>query len=199
MRRWPLALGLLALLAAAGCGTDGANKFKGSAPTADEVFGSCAFCHSGLANRMVAAGGHHDLTVVCTTCHDQDLKPNDPGPGHRNVPACADCHQEQMTHHDPAQRAEDQCLVCHTPHGSPNLFLVKESIDTALGTTSEIDFTNLRGQADGSFASKSDPGTGVCEVCHSTTEFYRSNGTGEDHFTLACFACHRHAAAFAPR
>jgi hypothetical protein len=77
--------------------------------------------------------------------------------------------------------------------------LVRERIVTPDDTASPIDFTNLDGLADGSFASVSEPGSGLCEVCHSTTRYYRNDGTGEDHFPFTCFTCHSHGDGFAPR
>lgn len=227
------------LLLVAACGNEGATKFGGALPSPETTFGGCAFCHHDIAARMVATGGHHDLGIKCEFCH-ADLKPDEFGPGHRSVPACADCHSEQMTHHDPSAQTAVQCIVCHTPHGSPNRVLVHEevpitmplpggsagiecasdgdcpaglaciaperaSIPTSTGRVcaAPITFTNLTGRADGSFASSSDPGTGICEVCHTTTAHYRSkylptNGPGSSHFTLACFTCHPHTAAFRP-
>jgi len=191
-----VALALALLLAA--CGHDGAPQFGGAPPPVDAVYGQCAFCHADTAEPMLAHGGHGSLRVSCQQCHNQDLTPGRVGPDHRSVPECADCHAEQQTHMDPAAGTPQQCLVCHTPHGSPNLFLVNEAITPPDGLPASIDFTNLRGKADGSFASVSDPGSGLCEVCHATTRVYNSEGDGAPHFTNACTVCHTHAAAFAP-
>ena len=91
-----------------------------------------------------------------------------------------------------------ECTNCHTPHGSTNLFLVNEQIRTPSGGTRNVVFNNLLGLADGSFASVSQPGSGLCETCHTRTEFFRADGSGEPHFPYACFTCHPHAGGFAP-
>ena len=196
MRRWLLGIAVCALV---GC-DKGAEQYGGTTPADNPVavYGECAFCHDGLATRMVDTGGHSSLSIKCVSCHD-DIRPDDPGPGHATVPECLDCHSQQETHHDPAAGTPRECLVCHTPHGSPNLLLVNLAIRTPDGGEAPIDFTNLDGLADGSFASASDPGTGLCEVCHTTTLYYRSDGMGAPHFTFPCYTCHTHAAGFAPQ
>lgn len=191
-------LAIAAALLVAACGHDGAPQYGGSPPPIDQVYGQCTFCHDEVAVPMYTFGGHGGFRVVCQSCHDEDLTPGRVGPDHRNVPQCADCHTKQQTHMDPAAGTPQQCLVCHTPHGSPNIYLVNTDITTPSGYVAPIDFTNLNGKADGSFASASDPGTGVCEVCHATTTHYNSEGTGTPHFTNNCVVCHKHGAAFAP-
>ena len=144
-------LAMVALLAA--CGDPGAPQYGGGPPPIDQAYGQCAFCHDSVAVPMYLTGGHGSVTVSCEQCHSQDLTPGRVGPDHRSVPVCADCHTKQMTHMDPAAGTPQQCLVCHTPHGSPNLYLVNDEITVPDGNVVPIDFTNLQGKADGSFAS----------------------------------------------
>lgn len=193
---------LLALLLAA-CSDKGSEKFSGNASDAVATYGSCAFCHDGLAARMTERGGHKTTALKCQTCHLEQM-PGDVGPQHRSIPACANCHPTQQTH--PGALASGSCMEeldcsgCHTPHGSTNLALVRTRIETPDCEIKPITFTNRAGRADGSFASLTTPGTGVCEVCHSSTAFYRSDGGGAPHFTTTCSSevCHSHARSFVP-
>ena len=225
-----LPFALAAALAACG---NGSPKYSGDAPTPDQAYGQCAFCHLDVAGPMTAAHGHGGLDVKCESCH-ADQEPGYAECGHRAIPSCLSCHA-QVTHHDPAVATLRQCTICHDPHGSPNLLLVRAElplsnpdnqveacsegdaeactrgsicagssvscgVPTATGgCAAPIRFDNLKGRADGSFASATRPGTGLCEVCHTTTAYYRADGKGAPHYTEACYSCHTHERGFVAR
>ncbi len=158
---------------------------------------NCPVCHAAEAARFARPSLHHMTFGACTPCHAERAAM--PGPGHRAKPACTDCHQDLATHAPPGHPALP-CTQCHDPHGTDNARLVQDVVTTPAGAARAVRFDgNLLGKADGSFASASAPGSGICEVCHSTTRFYRGDGTGEPHFALSCLPCHLHAAGFAPR
>ena len=73
-----------------------------------------------------------------------------------------------------------------------------ERLMTTQGTEVPIRLDNFSGKADRSFASATNPASGLCEVCHTTTLHYRADGTGAPHYTFSCAPCHTHAQGFAP-
>jgi predicted CXXCH cytochrome family protein len=157
---------------------------------------SCPICHPGETARLAKPNLHHDkFAGTCSSCHAEAR--SEPGPGHRATAACADCHAAARvaTHVPPGVAIA--CTQCHEPHGTDNIRLLRDAI-TVAGSEQPLRFDNLGGRADGSFASASAPGTGLCELCHTRTQFYRADGSGTAHYTTRCNLCHPHDAGFAP-
>lgn len=154
---------------------------------------NCTLCHTEQGDRF-AKPSQHSALLVCSDCHADTGSP--PGEGHRTIRACADCHDTAT--HAPGGSAL-ACTRCHEPHGTDNAYLVVDALETTQGPFVPIRFDDLSGVADGSFASASQPGTGICEACHTTTAYYRADGSGADHFALSCLPCHRHSGGFAPQ
>jgi hypothetical protein len=115
---------------------------------------------------------------------------------------------------------EFACTTCHTPHGTTNVYLIRETINTPDGSNWEtsgtpsvtVDFRKK------SAADAPDPGsyvgvmgsgaagsTNVCMVCHSLTSHFKWNGGGSDqlHGNVGgeagadCTVCHNHKNGFA--
>lgn len=161
-------------------------------------FGSCALCHRNRTEQFLSFA-HGELFIECSRCHAaHDTIAY--GPGHATTVACVECHgTERRTHRDPASDSDSECAVCHDPHGSDNLFLIVRTLRAPAETLAPICFNSLAGLGAGSFASPNPPGTGLCEVCHTQTRFYRADGSGAPHFTFPCFTCHPHALGFSVR
>jgi predicted CXXCH cytochrome family protein len=158
---------------------------------------NCAVCHPAEAALLAKPNLHHDkFAARCSSCH-AEASP-DPGPGHRATSACGECHSAALVadHVPPGIRIP--CAQCHEPHGTDNIRLMRDVIHTVQGGDLPLRFDGLTGRADGSFASASAPGTGLCEVCHTQTQFYRADGSGTAHYTTTCIQCHPHAAGFLP-
>jgi predicted CXXCH cytochrome family protein len=161
--------------------------------------GTCGYCHNDVALNALQFGTHGDLSLQCASCHVAQEPAGTFGAMHQRVPACAECHgTERQTHHDPEAGTNRECAVCHTPHGSANLFLIRELMRTPDGRSRPVQFDNVRGVADGGFVSVSEPGSGLCETCHTQTAFYRGDGSGKMHFPYTCFTCHSHTLGFSP-
>jgi predicted CXXCH cytochrome family protein len=156
---------------------------------------TCTICHTTEGARFAKPSGH-SARFACGGCH-AEVSPM-AGAGHRAAAACESCHAA-IAPHAPPGAGTFACTQCHDPHGSDNIELVLEAIDTPQAGPQPMRFDNRTGWADGSFASASAPGTGVCEICHTQTRFYRADGGGEPHFTLPCFPCHRHDGGFIPQ
>ena len=166
-----------------------ANHFE---PTVTES--NCSLCHADEAARFAKPSGH-SARFECNGCHTE-VSPV-PGPDHRAIEACQSCHPDRATH-APNGPPGLPCTQCHNPHGTDNINLVLDVLTTTGGAQVPIRFDNLDGRVDGSFASASAPGTGICEVCHTTTNHYRADGSGSPHFTFSCLPCHLHADGFEP-
>jgi predicted CXXCH cytochrome family protein len=132
---------------------------------------------------------------------------------------CNECHTVKM--HNSANTSTTHgswgdtftCLTCHTPHGTGNLRLVRESITVAPADIADFEGsfsvsldTLASGVADNGLADLTDQGFGVCERCHTKTSVFDnagiSNDGGSDGIHTApvglCTDCHPHSGGFKP-
>ncbi len=125
---------------------------------------------------------------------------------------CTDCHN-LATHSSQATSFKygswaNECLACHTPHSTANIYLVRPSIDTPRSGSKSVDFRDATtGVGAYSYATPQASGNGVnvCEVCHTRTQNSdatpraRNNAATDwtKHYSGDCRACHTHAAGFA--
>ena len=175
----------------------------------------CTGCHTTEAAAWENFSSHKGIYKTCTFCHEEA----DPVPGeeHRASPWCDQCHSE-VTHLPERYTSGEgneallfiSCMTCHNPMGSRNLYLVRERILVEQGQHALVDFRSWEGRADYSYAelgtedggqNDREPGSGLCEVCHTKTAFYNRAGTGEDPYTVGCDTvrcadCHNHAIDF---
>jgi hypothetical protein len=108
---------------------------------------------------------------------------------------CADCHVEQ-THQS------ENCLTCHAPHGSGNLMGIREIVRTTDRSGRTVSFTAYTGT--NSFADGDAVYDGICEVCHTVTNYHTRDGGGFanhsggfDRSDTDCTSCHTHQSGFA--
>lgn len=102
--------------------------------------------------------------------------------------------------------AAGDCNICHDfvngiyggggVYGDPapplpppgyNLRWIKSPIVYPSVISPNVEFFSFSGLADGVA-----PINGPCEVCHTTTKYYRNNGPGESHYSGNCVTCHPH-------
>ena len=107
---------------------------------------------------------------------------------------CADCHTE-------ATHKGINCMNCHQAHNTGNIEGIREKVRTTNFSTVNVKFTSLTGA--NSFADGDATHDGICEVCHTTTKYYRSDGSGFANHSGGynydgkdCTACHSHRTGF---
>jgi hypothetical protein len=197
-KRWFLLCGLFLVLAS--CGGDDDESAQAGA-------GECSGCHTAQAAAWQNFSSHKGIYKTCAFCHEKATQ--EPGEGHRSSPWCDQCHSE---HRHPPERILDDdgllfftCMTCHNPMGSKNIYLIREKILVEPGKRVPVDFHNIEGRADDSYAecgtedgglNGKEAGSGLCEVCHAKTSAYNNTGTGRGHYRSRCAACHDHAIAF---
>jgi hypothetical protein len=108
---------------------------------------------------------------------------------------CSDCHT-QATHRG------SNCLTCHVAHNAANKAGVRETLRTTDLSERAVVFSRITGP--GSLADGDATRNGVCEVCHTTTKYFRRDGSGtvnhadgKSYNGKDCTSCHTHASGFA--
>ncbi|HSN90498.1 MAG TPA: CxxxxCH/CxxCH domain-containing protein [Anaeromyxobacteraceae bacterium] len=124
---------------------------------------------------------------------------------------CTDCHalkthSSQSTSNKHGSWAVS-CRACHAPHGTPNIFLVNPAItppavngpqpQKPVYFSRRTGVSGVAGASDKANASYVNTDyTGVCQVCHTRTDYYRNQVGGNAHETGPCAACHAHDGGF---
>ncbi|BCG48660.1 Cytochrome c family protein [Citrifermentans bremense] len=173
---------------------------------------SCESCHSTAGGELSVIGtltapdktlaatkGHGKAGVSCSSCHDANSGHINGVAGDKRLLAtltgsenqeCNYCHTDAgkvtgfklgVKVHQ-ASGLGSKCADCHNAHGTANNMMVNGTIN---GTA--VSFTGNNTFANGA-------NTGVCQVCHTATQYFKKDGTGATHVesTKNCLDCHAH-------
>ncbi len=126
---------------------------------------------------------------------------------------CIDCHNlpSHSSQHTGTKYGSwsIDCLTCHTPHYTTNIYLINEYIRTPNSGLKNVIFrvddktggTNPQLSYIGAYDINGIPyDDGICEVCHTKTNHYRNDASGGDHThnqNSRCVNCHQHSKGFA--
>ncbi len=133
-------------------------------------------------------GTTSSLQPFCTACHDG----THPAPFSDANPAPDHAAFDPLLH-----GGGRDCAECHgNGHGSTNLALINDQVETPNSGTKAVVFTSRTGA--NSFADGDANYNGICEVCHTTTTFHRNDTSGAHGHNAGndCTACHTHDPAF---
>jgi predicted CxxxxCH...CXXCH cytochrome family protein len=128
--------------------------------------------------------------IECSSCHKLHYSTVTDGNILRvtnNNSLCTGCHTY------PAHNGFS-CLDCHQTHNplKDNILMVKNTVN---GST--VSFFAETGT--NSFGDQTGVEDGICEVCHTTTSYYKADGSGASHnLGTNCTTCHPHGSGFAP-
>ena len=146
---------------------------------------TCLACHATNQRHLKNSGGRLQpvmttgLNSDCNYCHDDAAK----------VPTAR--YRGMKTH--PATSGGGQtmvCNLCHDAHGTTNLAMIRTTINGRI-----ITYTDPSGCID------TQTNQGLCQVCHTTTDFFKAGVAETQHPTTDCYTCHPHNAtggAFLP-
>ncbi len=125
---------------------------------------------------------------------------------------CVDCHalathSSQHTGTRYGNWAVD-CLTCHTPHQTLNIYLIRKDLQTPNSGTKSITFweddrsggTNPnRSYLGVTFPDPAPTDDGICEACHTRTSYHRNDGSVDrtHNADRRCVSCHPHSQGFA--
>ncbi|MCF6241330.1 MAG: cytochrome c3 family protein [Bacteroidales bacterium] len=135
-----------------------------------------------------------DSNVECSSCHQVHYANTNDG---YLLRATNDDNLCQSCHTYGAHEGMG-CSVCHQTHNrnKANIFMIRDTIQTPNSGARAVAFFAQTGT--NSFADNDANYNGICEVCHTSTDFHRNNSSGDHNHNneLKCTSCHTHKDAF---
>jgi len=88
-----------------------------------------------------------------------------------------------------------RCGVCHSAHyHQPQFERYFIRNENPMGNSNPMAFNHAT-----DFVHGAPNYDGICEICHTQTDYYRANGKGLEHNTGSnCISCHTHENGFMP-
>jgi len=143
---------------------------------------------------------HHGLSGVnCHSCHFRGLEYPEPMPAWwRSDHICLSCHVETgFAQSIKTHLGSDtlSCSICHNPH-----FQQEQYAHYLIRNTNPLDENeHMYFNHATDFIHGAPNYDGICEICHTQTEYYRNDGTGDEHQVGEnCLNCHSHKNGFMP-
>ena len=133
--------------------------------------------------------------IECSSCHQVHYSATTDGYLLRQTnddALCASCHT-YTTHESMG------CSACHQTHNTDkaNIYLISNIVSTPNSGDKTVLFTEQTGPNSG--ADGDSNYDGICEVCHTSTNYHKNDGTGASHNAGSnCMSCHPHEDSFAP-
>lgn len=162
----------------------------------------CALCHEMTHHRQGSVrlwADPNDPSSVIELSGDPKV---DVAAAEQLTPFCEACHDNtRFTAHTVEGSWKPACTECHNLHdpANTNLALLSPSIrNQTVGIDKPVEFSALTGP--GSFSAADVAARdGICQVCHTATQFHLHDGTGASHLEGEnCTTCHAHDAGFVP-
>jgi predicted CXXCH cytochrome family protein len=180
------------LATALSLGTPAASLLGGNAGTAlaQRIHDTCDYCHNLHGAAEAQLTDYLRAEDLCMSCHADGAPATYNG---ETVPKGVAVHAGGK--HTPPDTTS--CRDCHDHEGETgsNLALIPVALDNRYtGGLRAVVFLDTTDFADGDATYD-----GVCEVCHTTTDYHRQGGGMPAHNAQRdCPACHTHASGFAP-
>jgi len=165
---------------------------------------ACLYCHDDAIAHKTAVNpfrlrNFNDTTWgkngVCQNCHASDSAGVMVDATSRNgISKIGSIHYG--TNHGAANSGGQFCWDCHDAHGDGNAFMIHAAVaktsDATTGVPTSTVPTVFTAFTSGSDYARTSPSyTGICQVCHTSTQYYNPSANG--HSTDKCTTCHVHS------
>ena len=159
---------------------------KNSSSTGVIMNYTCTSCHDANATHInppvrdgrLQANLTSSFNAQCTYCHNDPTKVTTAS--RQNLPS------HLVALYSATDPTRSSCSVCHDLHGSSNNYMIRDVINGQLVSFKNSTCVTTTPNANGIY-------TGLCQVCHTQTKFYKNSVAPSGHYTSGCLGCHKHS------